>query len=126
MNTKSNVLIQLKAAITSYLVLCFSAATVVQAACTVTDDGEGVLVKGTVSGGFGCYINAVLRDNMPYVILVAVILVVISGLQYMFAQGNPGEQGKAKQRIVGVLIGIIFYFLIAYLVPLISGQLTSI
>jgi len=82
--------------------------------------GGGVLVSGHVYT-FPCYLELLLKQNIPYVLLAAVILVVVSGIQYMLAQGNSSEQAKAKQRIVGIIGGIIFYFLIQYLIPLISG-----
>jgi hypothetical protein len=92
-----------------------------QARCLTRTDG-GVLISGQAKD-FPCYLNLILTENMPYVILVAVLLVVVSGIQYMLAAGNAADQGKAKQRIVGTLIGIIFYTLIRYLIPLISGGL---
>jgi hypothetical protein len=90
--------------------------------CLASTEG-GVLISGQAKN-FSCYISLLLKQNMPYVILVAVVLVVISGVQYMLAMGNSSEQGKAKQRIVGTLIGIIFYTLISYILPLISGGLS--
>lgn len=95
---------------------------VIQGECKIDITKPGVLIGGQItSGGFPCYITVLLRNNMPYVILVAIILVVISGLQYMTAMGAPAEQGKAKTRILGVLAGVIFYFLIQYITPLLAG-----
>lgn len=87
--------------------------------CSYTKGGA-VLVSGQTTT-FPCYLELLLHDNIPYVLLAAIVLVIASGLQYMLAQGNPGEQGKAKQRIVGIIAGIVFYFLIQYLIPLVTG-----
>jgi hypothetical protein len=109
-------------------------------ACFYDDAKRGVLIphaitkvdssidtKATV---FSCYIAMFLRNNMIYVIILAIILIVTSGIQYMLAGGAPGEAGKpsaagkAKQRILGVLGGVVFYFLITYLLPLIMSGLS--
>jgi hypothetical protein len=104
--------------------------------CVVRDDAASVLVKGQWGfiekvGGkdvftptFGCYISQLIDQNIPYVILAAVLLIVFSGVQYMLAQGAAAEQAKAKQRIWGVLGGVIFYFLIKLTVPLIAGGIS--
>lgn len=85
---------------------------------------SGVLVSHVPpeGSGLGCYLTYLLTDNMPYVILLAVVLVVLSGVQYMLAMGSSAEQGKAKTRILGILAGVIFYFLLRYLIPLIAGS----
>ncbi len=85
---------------------------------------DGVLTQKVVSGGIACYLSTVLTDNMPYVIIIAIILVVWSGIEYMLAQGSLAAQTKAKQRIVGVLGGLMFYLLIRFLIPLIAGGIT--
>jgi hypothetical protein len=89
------------------------------------DSTPGVLISGHVTkGGFACYMSHLLTENMPYVILVAVVLVVVSGIQYMLSQGQPAAQGAAKTRIIGILTGVIFYFLLRYLLPLVVGGIS--
>lgn len=119
-----NLLSRLAPAIQTYTVLWLvqpAAAFAANGCATNTPAGVLVAHKQTT---FGCYLNSILGDNMPYVILVAVVLVIASGIQYMIAQGVPGEQAKARTRILGILGGIVFYFLIRYLAPLITGGLT--
>ena len=89
----------------------------------------GVLIRCSIPNSvapnvFSCYVSSLLSQNMPYVLLIAVVLVVVSGVQYMMAMGAAAEQTKAKQRIVGLLSGVIFYVLIRYLVPLLAGGFT--
>jgi len=91
----------------------------------VEGPNTGVLVKKTFSsGGYRCYLYALLSQNMPLVILVAVVLVVYSGVEYMSAMGNATQQGKAKTRILAILGGVVFYFLIEYITRLLANNLT--
>jgi hypothetical protein len=99
------------------------AATQVQsaaAACTA-DQKEGVLAKCIPKDAtFFQYVSIVLRDNTPYIVAAAVVIVVFSGVQYAAAMGTTGEQSKAKERIIGVVIGIIFFTLIRFILTLLS------
>jgi len=85
----------------------------------------GVLV-GTVcpTDNFFQYIAKVLNENNGYIIAIAVIIVVFSGVQYMLAMGNTSNQGKAKERIVGVVIGIIFLTLVRFLLTILADNLS--
>lgn len=113
--------------LSTYLLLLASEGTRVVASTTetpwcTTGPERGVLIAHQVkTGGFPCYVSELLKQNMPIVMIIAVVIIVASGIQYMAAMGNPSAQGAAKQRILGVLGGVIFYFLIRYLVPLIAG-----
>jgi hypothetical protein len=68
-----------------------------------------------------CYLRVALRNNSALIVTVAVIIVVFSGIQYMLALGNSGNQAKAKQRIVAVITGVIFYTLITFFVTIIGA-----
>ena len=78
----------------------------------------GVLTECAVNGDLNTYIADVLTQNMGYIILIAIVLIVFSGLHYMTSFGSPGEQTKAKQRIGGILGGLAFYFIITYIMKL--------
>ena len=78
----------------------------------------GVLTKCAPSGTLASYAGDILTDNMGYIILIAIVLIVFSGLHYMLAVGQAGEQTKAKQRVTGILGGLAFYFLIEYIMKL--------
>jgi|GEM_PF-6880663 len=71
------------------------------------------------------YIDAALTQNTGYIITAVVIIIVASGVQYMMALGSTGEQGKAKQRIVSVIIGIIFFTLIRFALSLLANGLNG-
>jgi len=87
---------------------------------------SGVLIsciKDTPSPTFFDYLSAVLDQNSGYIVAAAVIIVVASGIQYMTAFGSSGEQTKAKQRIISVITGIIFFTLIRFAVSLFASGL---
>lgn len=78
----------------------------------------GVLTDCEPSGTLAQYAKNVLEDNMGYIVLIAIVLIVFSGLHYMLSVGQAGEQTKAKQRITGILGGLAFYFIIEYIMKL--------
>ena len=61
---------------------------------------------------FSVYLAALLNSLVPYVLLIAIIAIVFSGLQYMLASAGAGDTKAAKQRVLGIISGVIFYFLI--------------
>ncbi len=71
------------------------------------------------------YIGLVMKENTALLIAAAVILVVFSGVQYMLALGSTAGQGAAKQRIVGIVVGIIFFTLIRFILSILSPSLSS-
>jgi hypothetical protein len=93
--------------------------------CQLSKTERGVLISHAVTvGGFNCYVYTLLNENMPYVMIIAIVLIIFSGVQYMFAAGTPTAQGTAKQRVFGILGGLLFYFLIRYILKLIAGGLS--
>jgi len=56
--------------------------------------------------------------------ILAVIMIIVGGIQYTTANGNPQSVANAKKRITDVLIGVIaFVFLYAFLEWLIPGDI---
>ncbi len=93
-------------------------------------DNHGILIDKTVinaingSSTFGCYISLVFIQNMSYVMILATMLIIVSGIQYMLSGGSPGELAKAKERVIAIVGGIILFFLIRFLVPIIATGLS--
>ena len=78
----------------------------------------GVLTKDTYTR-FDEYIQAVLKENFKYVLFIAFLMVVYSGVQYMLSGiANAEAQKLAKQRILGILAGLVFYILMQFLINL--------
>ncbi|MDP2631158.1 MAG: hypothetical protein Q8P30_00115 [Candidatus Uhrbacteria bacterium] len=67
----------------------------------------------TEVGDIGSYVNAVYIFLIPAAALIAIIMVMIGGLQYMLARGNPGAIGKAKERMSHAVVGLLL-LLVAY------------
>ena len=74
-------------------------------------------VKTTLFGG--CYtggitgVLAIALDMLTYGLAAAgVIGIVISGIQYMTASGDPAQMTKAKRRLIEVIIGLVAYGLV--------------
>lgn len=70
------------------------------------------------------YINPAIKVLTALVGIVAVLSIVIAGIQYASSADDPGTVTKAKQRIFNVAIGLVTYiFLLAFLNYLVPGGL---
>ena len=71
---------------------------------------------------FTTYLDAALDQLIPYIMIVALIMIVYSGFQYMVS-GITGDIKAAKTRIVGILGGVVFFFLIRLVLNQITPNL---
>ena len=70
------------------------------------------------------YINPFILLLSALVGVVAVISIILAGIQYAGSADDPGTVSKAKQRIFNTMIGLIAYiFLFAFLSYIIPGGL---
>lgn len=69
--------------------------------CEDYDDEEG--------GGVICIAKIALNIMTYGVGILGVVGIVISGIQYITSQGDPGKMAKAKNRIIEVVIGLVLY-----------------
>lgn len=83
-------------------------------------DGEAV-----VSNYLGEYIEAVYNWLIPVGGLLAVVIIMIAGLQWMVARGNTSRIGKAKDRIRNAVTGIILLLGAATLANIMNPQLLT-
>lgn len=68
------------------------------------------------------YINPAIQALTALVGIVAVISIIIAGIQYSTSADDPGAVTKAKQRIFNVVLGLVAYiFLVAFLQYLVPG-----
>ena len=85
-------------------------------------------VRTAIFGSGGCYsggIFGILSTAIDILTIgigaAAVIGVIISGIQYATASGEPAAITKAKKRLIEILIGIVvyglFYALMRFLIP---------
>ena len=80
----------------------------------------GVLTK-CAQDGFQNYLSAFLHDNLSFIFLIALVMIVFSGLQYMNSGFSPDALKNARARILGILTGVIFLVLIELLVNQLGG-----
>src|SRR5688572_22009018 len=68
------------------------------------------------------YINPIILLLTGLVGVVAVISIIVAGIQYSTSADDPGAVTKAKQRIFNTVLGLIAYiFLFAFLNYLVPG-----
>jgi glycerol uptake facilitator-like aquaporin len=84
---------------------------------------NGVLVDCT-QPNLLYYLDALLNENLTYIMFVAFIMIIASGVQYMLSGFAPDGAKKAKERIVGILIGVIFFLSIRLILNQISGGIS--
>ncbi len=75
------------------------------------------------------YLETVFAFGVSLAGIMAVTMIVIGGIQYVTAYGNPGMIGSAKERITQALLGLLLVvgaWLILYTInpDLIKGKLT--
>jgi hypothetical protein len=56
-------------------------------------------------------VKNVLTGIMAAVGVVAVIIIIIGGVNYMMSQGDPSKIAKAKKTLIGGIIGLIVVLL---------------
>ncbi len=74
----------------------------------------------------GDYINVAYNFLLPAGAMLAVVMLMIAGLQYMVARGNPDRIGKAKTRIRNAVTGIILLLLAATFAQFMDPALTNL
>lgn len=68
--------------------------------------------------GLADYINTIYRWLVPTMAVVAIVMVMIAGLQYILSRGNPSAVKQAKERIAKAVVGMILLltaYTLAYL-----------
>ncbi|MBT3230504.1 hypothetical protein HN358_01840 [Candidatus Uhrbacteria bacterium] len=64
----------------------------------------------TEATSLGEYINAGYSFALAAGSLLAIVMIMLGGIQYMLARGKPEAIGKAKSRITGAITGIVLLF----------------
>lgn len=59
----------------------------------------------------GEYLTLLFGWLTPIIISLAVLMTVYAGYTYMTSQGNPEGVGRAKDIMIGVVVGMMLYFL---------------
>ena len=66
--------------------------------------GDKVLIDG---GSFINYLSAIYKWSVGAIAIIAVVMIMIAGFQWMAAAGNASAIGQAKSRISSSLIGLL-------------------
>ena len=99
----------LLAAPAAFAVKCDNVTTSINFGCT---SGHGVIID---------FLLAILRFMGTLIGLVVILMIIIGGIQYILAQGNPQAVAAAKGRITGAITALVLYLLmfgiLHYLIP---------
>ncbi|HET7060358.1 MAG TPA: hypothetical protein VFH99_03535 [Candidatus Saccharimonadales bacterium] len=76
----------------------------------------------TVNAGSN-QVQDILKIAFAVLAALAVLFIVIAGLRFITAQGNPQEVSKAKSTIVYALVGLLVALLAEALVAFVLGKL---
>lgn len=72
------------------------------------ENSIGYDASGNIQANFfGEYVDGVYRYLIPAMALVAVVILMVSGLQYILARGASDAIKKAKQRMANAVIGLV-------------------
>jgi len=71
------------------------------------------------------YINAIYTWLLPAAALIAVVMMMIGGLQYVLSRGKPKYVDAAKTRITNAITGMVILLSIFVILNLIDPRLTS-
>ncbi len=80
----------------------------------------------TEAADFPTYINVVYNWLIPAAALVAIVMIMIGGLQYALARGDGGKITKAKERIKNAVIGMILLMFTYAILNLIDPDLVTL
>ncbi len=70
-------------------------------------------------------LNVVKQIILAIGLGIAVIILIIGGIQYMTAGGDAEKAGSARKLIVNAIIGIVIILAAAFIIALVQGFLTE-
>lgn len=83
--------------------------------CAEGDESDGCNIVGK-------YVNPLINFLTGLVGVVVAIMIIVGGIQYSSAGGDPGKVAAAKSRITNALLAIVAYiFLFAFLQWIVPG-----
>ena len=71
---------------------------------------------------FSLYLSDFFSSNLDFIFILALVMIVFSGVQYMTSGFSTDASKQAKQRIIGIIGGVFFYFLTTLILKQISGH----
>lgn len=96
---------------TTVMVLLFGSATLVFAQGNLNDAatnlGKTATKAGTTEGDVGTIVGTIINAALTLVGIIFLVLMVYGGYLWMTARGNSEQVDKAKEIILGALIGLV-------------------
>lgn len=93
--------------------------TTVNGSGTTTCDGTGTLNLQSLLATIINYISI-------FVGVIAVIMIIVGGLQYITSGGDSGKVGKAKTTIIYALVGLVVVALAQFIVRFVLNQVGGV
>ncbi len=97
--------------------------------CSTGTDGAGKAcegingIKGNNNGDLIGIIGTILNTVFLVVGIVAVVMIILGGVNYTTSQGDPGKATKAKNTIMYSIIGLVVTLLAFAIVNFVIGAL---
>ncbi len=89
-------------------------------ASTISGMVSDIVAEGAASGNI---FTTAMNHAFTWAAIIAVIVIIIGGIQYTTSAGNPGAVQKAKQTIMYAAIGLAISLLAVAIVNLVVGAL---
>lgn len=91
--------------------------------CNDSGEGAGCHTNLPQAHANSAQLQNILQIGFAILAALAVLFIVIAGLRFITAQGNPQEVGKARSTIIYALIGLLVALLAEALVAFTLGNL---
>jgi len=125
---------RLRASLSTLLLLLIAMPSAVLADAPSGDSCQLVLVKINNASHLGItdcnnipfqvYLSAIIQQIIPYILVIAMISIVAAGIQYMTSSVGSDTK-KARERIIGIITGIIFLFIVGLILNQIAPDIAS-
>ncbi len=80
----------------------------------------------TTTEGISFYIGMIYRFAAAIVGVIAVIMIIIGGIQYSASAGNPAALGSAKETITSAIIGLVIVLMSYLILGVFSSRFTNL
>lgn len=101
----------------------YSQMGVVRADCTQGTKDTGCDLGIPKVGANGAQFQQILSIVLATVSALAVLMIVIGGVRFITAQGNPQEVAKARSTIIYALVGLVVSIAAQLIVVFVLGKL---
>ncbi len=82
-----------------------------------------ILPPGPVDGDLTSLIQTVLKWVLTFAIVIAVVIIIFAGIQYITANGDDAKIKKATQTLTWAVIGLVVAFIAQILVTFVMNNI---